>query len=248
MAKIHWVSAPSVSDDARAANAVAIAALGLPKHRGAGRLAVVGGGPSIRDHIEELRNWDGAIWAVNGAINWCLDNGIKALFYTADALPPDRWVYDLGRVRSAVLPPSVSPELVKLLLALGAKVELACEIESGPTSANATDYLAIDADYTSVHYFGCEGSFAPDSTHAFPSAEITDWMQVNVGGDLHFTKAEFISQAIIMARTISAFPHIYQDRSGGLLASILKHGPEYDVTRVSDELFAKLKFPTKKAA
>lgn len=241
MAKIHWVSAPTVSQEARDANAVAIAALGLPKHRGAGRLAVVGGGPSIRDHIEELRDWDGTVWAVNGTINWCIDNSIKAKFYTADAQPMKNWVYDLSRVSEAVLPPGVSPDLIEYLLGQGAKVELLCEIESGPTSANATDYLGIDADYTSVHYFGCEGSFSPSNTHAFPSADITHWMQVNVGGDLHFTKAEFVSQAIIMARTINAFPHVYFDHSGGLLASVMKHGPEYDVTRVSDELFATLK-------
>lgn len=241
MAKIHWVSTPTVSQETRDANAVVIAALGLPKHEGAGRLAVVGGGPSINRHIEELRAWNGTVWAVNGAINWCIDNRIEAKFYTADAMPMAGWVYDLSRVRDAVLPPGVSPDLIEHLLAQGARVELSCEIESGPTSANATDYLGIDAGYSSIHYFGCEGSFAPDSTHAFPSADIAHWMQVNVGGDLHFTKAEFVSQAIIMARTINAFPHVYFDRSGGLLASVIKHGPEYDVTRVSDALFATLK-------
>lgn len=248
MAKIHWISEPTVSDDGRAANALVIEALGLPKHEGAGRLAVIGGGTSIRAHVDELRNWDGTVWAVNGAINWCIENGIDAWFYTADASPPSNWGYDLSRVTRAVLAPDCSPEMVSYLAGIGAEITLTAPLQSGPTSANASDFLSIDAGYTHVTYFGCEGCFAIDETHAFPSAEIPDWLAVEVGGEYYRTKAEFISQAIMLSNTIKAFPTIYEERSGGLLAAMIQHGPDHDVYMVSKSLLAKLKTPEMDAA
>lgn len=219
--------------------------LNLPKHRGVGRLAVVGGGPSIRDHVEELKNWDGEIWAVNGAINWCLDNGIDAWFYTADAMPPHMWAYDLSRIRRAALAPDVSVEMVKYLQGIGAEITLTGPIQSGPTSANASDYLSIALGYTSVTYFGCEGSFAEAAqdadTHAVHSAPIPDWMIVEVRDEYYKTKAEFLCQSIMLANVIREFPHVYSEKSGGLLRSMIKNGSDYDVAMVSNTLFAKLK-------
>jgi hypothetical protein len=240
MAKIHWVSEPTVSDGGRAANAVAILALGIPKHEGAGRLAVIGGGPSIRDHVDELRAWDGAIWAVNGTINWCIDHGIDAWFYTADASPPSNWSYDLTRVKRAVLAPDCSPEMVGLLQGVGAEITLTAPLQSGPTSVNASDYLSIDAGYSHITYFGCEGSFEPKSTHAFLSASIPDWLAVELGGEQYRTKAEFISQSIMLSNTINSFPTVYAEKSGGLLSAMIKHGPDHDVFMVSNTLYAKL--------
>lgn len=243
--KIHWVSEPNVSESARLANALVIEKLGLPKHKGAGRLAVVGGGTSIRDHIRELRNWDGEVWAINGTINWCLDNGINAWFYTADAMPPELWIYDLSRVKRAVMAPDCAPEMFEHFLSIGAEVTLTCPIQSGPTSANASDYVSLDAGYTSVTYFGCEGSFEePDihaQSHAFDTYKISDWMIVELGGEYFKTKAEFISQAIMLSNTIAAFPHIYSEKSGGLLRAMIEHGQDYDVYMISNTLMEKLK-------
>lgn len=241
MAKIHWESAPSVLQPERDANATVIKALGLPEHRGSGRLAIVGGGPSLSEHVEELQAWDGAVWAVNGAINWCLDHGINAWFYTADAAPLANWTYDLSRVTRAALAPDVSPELVEYLLARGAHVTLTAPIESGPTSVNAADFLSLRAGYRHMTYFGCEGSFSDGRTHAVESFPITDWMDVDVGGQRYRTKAEFVSQSIMLSNTLRAFPEYYAEKSGGLLRAMLDHGPEYDVYQVSNTLFAKLK-------
>lgn len=248
MAKIHWTSTPTISDDERQANTMVIKALGLPRHQGAGRLAVIGGGPSIREHIEELRAWDGAIWAVNGTINWCLDHGIDAAFYTCDSQPPSKWPYDLSRIKRAVLAPDCSPAMVDILRKGGAEITLTAGLQSGPTSANAADYLSIDAGYEHITYFGCEGSFEPVDTHAFKSPDIVDWLIVDVGGGHFRTKAEFISQAIMLRNTISAFPTVYAEKSGGMLRAMLKHGPDYDVYMVSKSLFAKLEDKPQKDA
>jgi hypothetical protein len=242
--KIHWTSAPNVSQDERDANAKVIETLALPKHRGGGRLAIIGGGPSIHSHLEELKAWDGAIWAVNGAINWCIDNDIKAYFYTADASRKANWVYDLSRVRLAVLAPDVSPELVAYLQENGADISLTAPIQSGPTSVNASDYLALQCGYRDMTYFGCEGSFAePEmdaNTHAFASFPIPDWIIVEVGGEYFKTKPEFVSQSIMLANIIKAFPRLFSEKSGGLLRAMIQHGPAYDVVMVSNTMYAKL--------
>ncbi len=240
MPKIHWESTPTVSQSERDANAVVIETLGLPKHRGSGRLAVVGGGPSIRHHIEELRNWDGEVWAVNGAINWCIDNGIAAWFYTADAAGMDVWPYDMSRVYRAVTAPDISPDVVQYLLCQGTEVELTAPIQSGPTSACASDYLSIMSGYTNVTYFGCEGSFDEGVTHAFLAVPIPDWVVVEVGGEHFKTKSEFLSQSQMMANILREFPDIYSEKSGGLLRAMIEHGPEHDVYAVANTLLAKL--------
>lgn len=241
MAKIQWISVPNVSEDQRAANSLVIASLGLPEHRGSGRLAVVGGGPSINDHIEELQNWDGQIWAVNGTINWCKDHGIDAWFYTADSSPAELWPHNLTRITKAVVVPDCSPSMIEHLKRLGAEITLSAPLESGPTSVNASDFLAIAAGYSHVTYFGAEGSFLPSGTHGFAAYAVPDWVEAVVGGEHFRTKAEFISQSIMLANTINAFPTIYAEKSGGLLRAMIEHGPDYDVYMVSNELYEKLK-------
>lgn len=246
MVKIHWESAPNVSVDTRNANAVEIKKLGLPNHRGAGRLAVVGSGPSINEHIEELKNWPGQIWAINGTINWCVDHGIDAWFYTCDACGPDIWPYDLSRITKAVLTADGNPAMVKHLQGLGAVVELVGLPQSGPTSANASDYLAIECGYTGVTYFGCEGSFAAAeigaASHGFKTGySIDDWMIIELGGEYFKTKHEYIASAIMLHLSISEFPHIYSEKSGGLLRAMLKHGIAYEDVMVANSLYDKLR-------
>lgn len=253
--KIHWITSPTVSAEGRASNEGVVKALGLAEHRGSGPLAVVGGGPSINAHIDEICA-SPVVWAVNGAINWCLDHGIDAWFYTCDAAPLANWFYDLSRIRRAVLPPDVSPELVQRLLAQGADVQLCGHVESGPTSVNASTSIALEAGYCPVTYYGCEGSFAgvwvkpgklrepgksdESSTHAVESFPITDWLDVEVGGDAYRTKAEFIEQSKVLAYTLREFPQAFFEKSGGLLRAMIEHGPEHDVIQVSDSLYAKL--------
>ena len=246
MPKIHWESAPNVSVDTRNANLVVVEKLGLPKHRGAGRLAVVGGGPSINEHIEELKNWPGEIWAINGTINWCIDHGIDAWFYTCDASGPDVWPYDLSRITKAVLTSDGNPAMIEHLRGLGAVVELVGPPQSGPTSANASDYLAIECGYTGVTYFGCEGSFSKAETgadtHGFKTGyAIDDWMIIELGGEHFKTKNEYISSAIMLSVTISEFPDIYEEKSGGLLRAMIQHGIKYEEVMVSNSLYAKLR-------
>lgn len=53
-----------------------------------GRIAIVGSGPSVRDRLSMLRQWDGEIWAVNGAYDYLVSEGIVPHgFWGIDPLP-----------------------------------------------------------------------------------------------------------------------------------------------------------------
>lgn len=234
---------PTVPNSARDANAEIVKTLGLPCHKGSGRLAIVGGGNSINPHIEELQAWGGDIWAINGTVNWCLDHGIDAAFYTIDAQPPSNWHYPLSRIKRAVLASDCSPALILKLLSQGASVSLlpvpVGGPDIGPTSACYAGLLAPEAGYSDMTWFGCEGSFG-ETSHAFESAEIAEWIRVRVGNEDLPTKPEFAQQSQVISEIIRAFPKFYSERSGGLLRAMVEHGPDYDVTMVSHQLFDKL--------
>ncbi len=54
----------------------------------AGKLAVVGSGPSVEEYLGELAEWNGDVWTVNGAYNYLLDAGIiPDAFVGCDPLP-----------------------------------------------------------------------------------------------------------------------------------------------------------------
>lgn len=238
--KIHWASRASVSNEDRDANALQVGALGLPAHVAAPgrRLAVVGGGPSIAGHVDELRAWDGEIWAVNGTVNWCVDHGIDAAFYTIDASPAENWTCRLDRITRAVLSVECAPSLIEALSA--ADISLLPKDEVGPTSAAGATLHGINSGYREIHFFGCESSFGSD-THAYSTHPVADWIVAEVGGDRYRTKPEFAEQAQVLSEAIRMAPDVFLDRSGGLLSAMVQYGTEYDVYAVSNDLFAKLK-------
>src|SRR5687768_7965317 len=86
--------------------------LGLPvleqiSKKNEGPLAVVGGGPSAFSHLEELRNWPGKIWAINGTHKWLVDNGINPIFFSVD--PGEELIELADGVKQAVLASHCDP-------------------------------------------------------------------------------------------------------------------------------------------
>lgn len=62
--------------------------LSSPQHERTDPLAIVGSGPSVRDFLDDLKNWPGEIWAINGAYNYLLGQGIVPHgFVGVDPLP-----------------------------------------------------------------------------------------------------------------------------------------------------------------
>jgi len=219
---------PCVPLDVREENARA--SVGIEEFRSSGHLAVVGSGRSIASHIAELQSWDGDVWAVNATWGWCETHGIRAYAYSVDPLP-ELEAFIIG-ARAAVLADHCDPKA----FAAVKRVYRLTGPHEGPTSANAADLAAIKAGYSSVTYFGCESSFG-ETTHAYRNDAVPDLIRVECGGESFLTKIEYMKQAKGLADTIRAFPHVFSERSGGLLSAMVKHG-DCEVTHISRGLLA----------
>lgn len=196
------------------------------------KLAVVGGGPQIAEHVSKLKAWDGEIWAINGAFGWCLDRGIEATFYTLDSLG------DLAplaaRATKAVLADCCSPMVREAVSGAAYMVDMAATAK-GCTSAATSPMLAATAGYESVTLFGCESSF-DDVEHAYPWAFVTESrVLVECGGEQYLTTPQLIMQAEYIAEIAQALPGYLRVEGRGFLPALIKNG-DYSVLQISRDL------------
>jgi hypothetical protein len=201
-------------------------------------LAVVGGGPSVRQHIETLAHWDGEIWAINGAHRFLRDLGIASTFYTVCAnpgIPSEPTMQELAYgAQKAVLYEQCNPELFEALKT--AAVSVVRGPLPGPTSATAATVAGPRAGYDTITFFGCEGSFTKDACHAYAHTPHPYLIYLEVAGEPYVTKPEFLLQTETLAEIISCFPWTFAEQSGGLLRALIKHGQRYKVTHLSRAL------------
>jgi len=212
--------------------------LGLPPvGPRSGVLHVVAGGPSIADHIDEIRAHDGETWAVNGAWRWLYNHGIPATFFSCDS-NPSLVALTEGADR-AILATMVDPVVFEALRGADVRVfdtGLIAGVHTGPTSATSIPALAIAAGFSRVGFFGCEGSYRGDATHAYEDGAANPWRCiVECGGEQFATEAEYQMQSRYLSDLIRAAPGVFQERSGGLLRAMVAHG-EPDVIWASPEL------------
>ena len=137
-----------------------------------GRLAVVAAGPSVRDYLEEIRGWDGEVWAINGAYDYLRANGIVPHgFMAIDPLPglaeyvknphPDTTFY-----LSSVLDPSVFDALegynIKVWFADQDAVTFPSGVYvvgGGTTAITRAPFLARMLGWRDITFFGADSSF-----------------------------------------------------------------------------------------
>lgn len=186
------------------------------------RLAIVGGGPSIDDRLDELAAWDGDIWAINGAFQWCRRNGIDAAFFTVDPLPET--ARHVGDAYRAVVSMQCNPLLFDALQ--WTDVEAFEPMASGATTATAAPIIAAEKGYRSVTFFGCESSFG-DTTHAYGNRDLRSLMRVRCNGREFLTTPDMMMQAEFLGGLIREAP-MFAECSGGLLSAFIAD-PEIDV-------------------
>lgn len=173
------------TSDAEKRNANVAAALerGLPtieRHTAHDRpLAIVGGGPSVVDDLEELRGYSD-IWCVNGALDWLVERGITPTGYVvidpepimAKFLqnPPRATTYYVGSVchpdtfdalagRNVVL---FHPLMDDMPVVDGRAV-----IGGGPTVLTRAPQLAYRYGYRDVNLYGADSSYEGDAHHVY---------------------------------------------------------------------------------
>jgi hypothetical protein len=203
------------------------------------RLAVIGGGPSINELVDEIRDFDGDIWAINGAFKWCYDRRIKASFFSIDprekvrelCAGAEHAVLSMGCDRSVFL------ELRDYWDASIEAVRIGGDgIASGPTTATAAPHIAALRGYKEVVFYGCESSYG-ELTHAYGGAENDfNFIKVLCNGHEFMTAPCMVMQVEMLSEMIREVPSVFKERSGGLLAAAVQ-SPEIDVLAVPRRMY-----------
>lgn len=240
--KIRFNAVCCVPDDVLARNMEL--SVGYPEPSGSGHLAVVGGGPDVRYYLDELRTFRGDIWAINGAWRWLTEHGVAdAMFYTTD--PSDRVPPLCKGAPVGVFAAHCHPDAFKAV-GTAYRDPNPPEKVGGPTSAVAAAGMAVRAGYTKVTWYGCEGSYR-DRSHAYMHHETGNRCEVVSDGKTFLAEAELVCQSEWLMKIINLAPHVFQERSGGLLRAMLRSG-DWDITRVSPQLKEAIRAEAKAAA
>jgi hypothetical protein len=226
----------TVSPKLQLANEAAAKARGLPKPVLKKRppLTVVGGGVSASRQIEQLRKFDGDIWACGSAYPWVRDQGIMATFFNCDPLP-EQANYARGdehAILASICDPSVFDAIGSAeCFDLQFSKEYA---NHGVTAVTATPVLALEMGYTNVFFLGCESSFN-GTTHAYaynnPHAKFFG-IWVRVGDTVYPSSPQYLMQAELLAQILRECPGVFHEASGGLLRALVKD-EEYEIIAVN---------------
>lgn len=194
------------------------------------RLAIVGGGPDLGRFVDELKCFDGDVWAINGAYKWCKSSGIDAMFYGID--PSFRLLPLVRSVHKAILADTVHQVVFDNL---GDKViEIAWtgpkDIKHSTTAAATAPMIAAERGHKHVTFFGCQSSFSANTTHIYKNDKLSK-IWIKCGGIEYVSCPQFIMQAEFLAGLARGLPTGVEVRGQGFLSCLIEHGI-YEVTHV----------------
>lgn len=208
------------------------------------RLAVVGGGPSIAEKLDELREFTD-IWAINGACRFLRERGIESTLLSLD--PCDFLAPRVRGATKALLATRCHPDVFDVLVGADITVfDAVNDTENGFWASCATAtvvfHLATVLGYRQTVFFGCEGSFDVRSHAYMDEAELQDYRFIVECGGKHYLTAPDLymltkQMAPFFRRALNAS---FTERSGGLLRALIEN-EEHDIVRVSPLLMASLK-------
>jgi hypothetical protein len=196
------------------------------------KLALVGGGPGVLEHLDELHAWGGDIWAINHTAQWLNERGIKATLFSVD---PEAFT---ANVPDAILASVCDPDLVE---SLAGRVRLFNLIETHPDgyaggrfSSTRAPGVALHLGYTQVYVFGCEGSWIGQD-HVDRNERRPDQLIVRAGGKDYITCPPFLIQCEELQQ-LFYFDGFCFNRSGGLLKAMIENPDTWEVVAVSEAL------------
>jgi hypothetical protein len=244
--KIRWSGGPNIPPEKTASNIANCKAHGFPEIGDAVRpaLAIIGGGPSVQEHVRELQDWPGDVWASGSAFPWAVANGIKASYLTIGQEPV--LAEKCAGASHAVLATCCDPSVFEALK--GARVEVfdlhheGKDANHGVSSVTAVPKVALLMGYTEIHFFGCDSSYE-DQTHAYPDDPPPQFkLVVQCNGKSHKTCAYMLIQAEFLSVVMREVPSVFVNRSGGLLKALIEAPGlmDYDITHGDSELVERL--------
>ena len=213
---------------------------GLPrlvkKEPHGGKLAIVGGSPSLSNHLEELKNWPGEIWAINNTAAWLLRHGIESTFITVDPAPVE--TFDCTGVRDALLASFTHPKLrekfEKVQIFDLYEYDKVNGIKGATTTASRACSLGIHQGFFDITLFGCEGSFEIGADHADRSENSPDMFVVKAGDKKYVTYSEYMMQSESLSKLILLAPNVFKQKSGGLLQGMIENPDTWEIVAVSE--------------
>jgi hypothetical protein len=192
--------------------------LALPQEAKAGRLAIVGSGPSVSQFVDVLRDWDGEICAVNWALKWLSERGIKPSSYVmCDADPamlelartlPSSVKYYVASVCHPTVFDYMSDKDVTLWHMGDPDVippSGSICIPGGTTVMARAPYLKYMLGHRDINLFGCDCSYG-DETHVHGGALPPQAMPVACDGRIFLTEPVYMDAAAFLVSMVDRFP------------------------------------------
>ena len=234
----HCVLPQEVTDR----NVLSARARGLPAvqtMRSRKRLAIVGGGPSVRDHLEEIRAFDGDIWAINATNQWLRERDIASTSFSVDP-QPELAPMMVGST-SAVLAEACDPSVFDTVGGVPVWTLETTRGQCGSTSASAAFWAGIVSGHEQIVLYGCESSISSKGeTHVDRIERFPHLMTIEAGGKRYLTEAGLYVQAQELATIIKTHPTRFSERSGGLLRGLIEN-EKFKTVWVSPALREKLR-------
>jgi len=204
------------------------------------RLAVIGGGPSLHSHLDEIRVFD-AVWAVNASHQFLRGHGIESSMITVDAAA-EVSAYASGAKAAIVATRCHQSVFAALDGADVTTFNLHQDGEDGviggTSTATCAFHAAVKAGFRKITFFGCESSFARDGvTHAYRNEPRDHLMLVECNGGEFLTAPDFYVQATELSAIIKKFPSLVTQVGGGLLGAMVEND-DHEVVKMSRALMA----------
>lgn len=182
------------------------------------RIAVVGGGASIRHKWDEIRKFK-HILAINNTRNTLLNFGIDATYFTVDPTP---MVAEFAKgAKRAIVATRVDRSVLDALRGADVRVfDTPGDVPMLTASASTAVPLCMKMGFRQVCFFGCESSYSGYS-HV-DRHEDREVIKVRADGKEFITAGDyfFIAQELSMA--IRANPGVITEKSGGLLRAMVR--------------------------
>lgn len=242
--RVRWNAVGPVSEETLRENVRAALKSEFPlvQRRPVRRLAVVGGGPSVAEHLNELAQFDGEIWGINQTAQYLLDHEINCTLFVID--PSEEIAAHTVGVEKALVASICHPKVFEGLKGKDVRIfhvdpynagKGLCVI-GGPSAATRAPMLAAAMGYEEVTWYGCEGCFS-DQTHAYRDEPQFDrQLIVKAGGKHYRTRPDLLLTSEYLADTIVKFPGVFFEKSGGLLRAIIEHRDSWSTVALSDSL------------
>lgn len=205
------------------------------------KLAIVGSGPSLVDYLDELRTWPGHIWAINGAFDYLVSQGINPhAFVGLDADPS--LVKHLQNPTDAIylLAGTCSPKAFRAVQDRKVMIWFAAIPDSMPPADKHVcpgmiscvihaAYLGYLFGFRDETLFGVDSSFN-DKPYAYETGQrvlepgLEDF-EVEVDGRRFRTQWAMAHQANALMMLKGAFPAKIEYRCGGYVGALMKSNP-----------------------